>query len=319
MSDTLRQLADCARDRVTRDGLVAQIEVARRQASESAHRCADANAALAGELADVEKLESMSMTRILAGLRGRRDTDLDRERAEAEAARYVAASEEARRVMAQREVDSLEARISEYADLDDRRRELLVQREAEVAADPAAASAAARLTEVASAMGALDAELVQLAEAEAAAHQVYGALSAASQHLESAASWSTYDTFLGGGMLGDMAKYNQLDKAGELMRQADAALSHFATELADVDIAGVGGIQITEMNRTFDVWFDNIFSDLAVRERINQAKQRVAQVSAAVGSTASHLRLRREIAVDSLDRLSTEREGLLTGSLPAGS
>ena len=89
-TDALRGLADLARDRTAREGLEAQLVVARQRLEDTEQRAAAAVDALAGELADVDRLESMSMTRILAGLRGRRDTDLDRERSEAQAAQYAA-------------------------------------------------------------------------------------------------------------------------------------------------------------------------------------------------------------------------------------
>ena len=252
------------------------------------------------------------MTRILAGLRGRRDTDLDRERSEAQAAQYAAAEAEARRAAADREVTDLVVRINALGDLGARREALLAQREAEVAADPASAVAAGRLTELAAALGTHEAELEQLDEAGAAAHHALGALHQAAEHLGSAGSWSTYDTFFGGGMVSDMMKYDRLDRAGQVIRQADAALGHLATELADVGLHAVGGIQVDQMTQFFDVWFDNIFSDWAVRDRIRQASDKVHTATVGVGETLEVLVRRRDVAVEDLSRLRAEREELLS-------
>lgn len=310
-TDALRGLSDLARDRATREGLEAQLLVARQRLADTQQRAAAAVDALAGELADVERLESMSMTRILSGLRGSRDTDLDRERSEAQAAQYAAAEAEARRAAADREVTDLVVRINALGDLDARREALLREREAEVAADPASAAVAGRVTELSTALGVREAELGQLDEAAVAAQHALGALRAADQHLGSAGSWSTYDTFFGGGMVTDMMKYDRLDKAGQLIRQADAALGHLATELADVGLNAVGGIQVDRMTQFFDVWFDNIFSDWAVRDRIRQASDKVHVAAAGVGETLQVLTRRRDVALEDLRGLRAERERLL--------
>ncbi len=311
-TDALRGLADLARDRTTREGLEAQLVVARQRLADAQQRAGAAVDALAGELADVDRLESMSMTRILAGLRGSRDTDLDRERAEAQAAQYAAAEAEARRAAADREVTDLVVRINAFGDLDSRREALLRAREAEVAADPGSAPVAGRVSELATTLGTREAELQQLDEAGAAADHALAALRQAAEHLGSAGSWSTYDTFFGGGMVTDMMKYDRLDKAGQVIRQADAALAHLATELADVGLHAVGRIQVDQMTQFFDVWFDNVFSDWAVRDRIRQASDKVSVATAGVGETLEVLVRRRDVVLEDLHRLRAEREQLLS-------
>jgi hypothetical protein len=253
------------------------------------------------------------MTRILAGLRGRRDADLSREQAEAEAARYAASEATARRVAADREVGDLERRLVALGDLEARREELASQREREIAADPAAGATVQALAELASRAGAKQAEIVQLGEALTAATAARIALGEAATLLGKAGDWATYDTFLGGGLVTDLVKYDRLDGAGALMRQADLALAHLATELADVGIGAVGEIGVTELARVFDVWFDNIFSDWAVRDRIRQASGRVTALIGGVDLTAREVQRRLGLARTALDDLRAERERLLTG------
>jgi hypothetical protein len=54
----LRALADIARDRATREGLIVQLEHARARVLEAEQRHEDAVVSLAGEIADVEQLEA---------------------------------------------------------------------------------------------------------------------------------------------------------------------------------------------------------------------------------------------------------------------
>lgn len=318
MTGALERLAELARQEAERSGLEAQVVVAREQLATATQRRDEAATRLASELDDVSALESMSMTRILAGLRGSRDLDLNREQAEADAARYAAAEAEARRVVAERELDDLWRRIAGLDDLPARRTTLLAEREREIAADPSSGPLSARLTELAERQGRLQAEVAELEEALAAAERAGVALMTAQQHIGGASGWATYDTLFGGGMVSDLAKYSRLDRAAVLMREADAALAHLAAELADVGVRQVGELGITQLARAFDVWFDNIFSDWAVRERIRQAAERVHQLLTGLAATSQELRTRRDATQAALDALAAEREGLLTG-LSAGS
>ena len=313
MTHALNGLAELARQRAERDGLTARLEVARAQHQRAQERVAGARTRLEDERADVTALESLSMTRILAGLRGSREADLDRERAEAAVVEYAVAEAEARAEVEAREIASLEARIREYWNLDIRHAELLEQREREMRDDPGSAATAGRLDEVAERLGALEAEAVQLAEADSAARQAHDALQQAARHLGSAGSWATYDTFFGGGMVGDLMKHQRLDQAAALMRAADAALARLATELADVGIGSVGEVGITELTRALDIWFDNIFSDWAVRDRIGRAANRVQELLVAVGAVGQELQRRQAAVARAQQQLAGERERLLTG------
>jgi hypothetical protein len=132
--------------------------------------------------------------------------------------------------------------------------------------------------------------------------------------LSSAANWSTYDTFLGGGMIGSAIKHSRLDEAAQAAARADACLLTLRTELADV-----AGIEATAprlttdgLTRFVDIWFDNIFTDLAVRERISQAQQSVEQSSYIVAQLNRRLAEREATDRDRLEAIETERRALLT-------
>jgi len=312
MSEALQGLAEIARLEAEREGLQRQLDAARRHLEHAEERHREAVQRRDAEAADVRRLESLSMTRILAGLRGTRDTDLSREQAEHLAAQYAVDEADVRRRTAQREVDDRTERLAALDGLEGRRADLLELREREIAAGPASSDAWTRLTEIAERRGTLEAEVVQLREAQAAARDARAALGEASQHLGSASGWATYDTFFGGGLVSDLMKHNRLDQAGELMRRADAALGHLATELADVDIDAVGEIGITELARAFDIWFDNIFSDYQVRERIRDAAARVDGLLHAVDRVADEL-MRRLGGVETVLRdLEASRREVLT-------
>lgn len=72
-------------------------------------------------------------------------------------------------------------------------------------------------------------------------------------------------------------RYGRTDEATAQLRRADEALSASSRELAGVRMAAVRGVEVGEMTRMFDVWFDNIVSDWAVRDRIRDAADRTRQ------------------------------------------
>lgn len=266
---------------------------------------------VADESADVARLESLSPTRIWAGLRGNRSERLDVERAEQQAAEYAAASAHARTVAAERELAVIDAAIAALGDVEARRTRALEAKEAWVRSGGGAV--AAELADVAQRIGAVRAELVEIDQAADAADGAVHALAAAADHLRSADSWATYDTFMGGGMIADMVKHDKMDRAAALIRAADAELAHLAVELGDLGERGVGGLGVDDLTRVFDVWFDNIFSDWSVKNRIAEARDRVDAAGRAVDGVRSRLAARRHDAEASASAMAARREELLLG------
>ena len=75
-----RELSSAVAVKAERDSLVRRSAAAQRQCAAADTVLAGTAAALASESADVAKLESLSLTRVLASLRGGRATALDAER-----------------------------------------------------------------------------------------------------------------------------------------------------------------------------------------------------------------------------------------------
>jgi hypothetical protein len=269
-------------------------------------------AASADEQRDVDRLEGVTLTRVLASLRGARDDALARERAEADAARYQVAQAQARLDAVHREYDATQERLSRLTGAPRAFAALLEEKEERLrtSADPRGA----RLLEFAGERGRLAAELREVGEALRAAAQARHALSEVLDRLGSASGWSTYDTFFGGGALSSAVKHSRLDEAAQAAAQADRCLAVLRTELADVNGMTFTAPQlvVTGLTRFVDIWFDNIFTDLAVRDRIKQAQRNVAQSMRLVHDVAGRLNQRAAQAHARLATIDTERTNLLT-------
>ncbi len=270
-----------------------------------------ARATLVTEQADVQALESYSPTRIWAALCGSRDTDLARERAEQDAAEYAVARAEADLAEARRETSRLEAAATALGDVASRRARALRAVEDWVRAT--GSTVAAELDRVAHDLASARSAATEVREAVLAADLAATRLETVRRTLGSAGDWAAYDTFLGGGLVGDMVKYDRMDQAQRELRDADESLRHLAVELAGVGSgAVVGPLNVDGFTRTFDVWFDNVFSDWSVRSRISEAVAQVDAAADAVDRLRRDLRDRERALAVQQESLVAERDRVLT-------
>ena len=117
----------------------------------------------------------------------------------------------------------------------------------------------------------------EINEAIRAGHDVTQCLSIALKSLDSAENWGVWDLF-GGGLISDMAKHSHIDDASNAARQAQSALRSFRTELADVNISEDFQIEISDFAKFADFFFDGLFADLFMQNKINTAQENVSSV-----------------------------------------
>lgn len=275
-------------------------------------RLADVRKWHALEQKDVARLEGLSLTRVLVALRGSRAETLARERAEADAAAYLLADAQARLDAVRREHEAAQARMAQLARAPQIYATVLDEKERHLAGSDDPRSQ--KLLELADERGRLHGDDREVKEALLAAEAAYEALSRVKEELGSASSWSTYDTFFGGGAVSSAIKHSRLDDAARAAAHADQCLAVLRTELADVP--GTGGtapeLAIGQLTRFVDIFFDNIFTDLAVRNRIKQAQENVERSLHLVRDVHGRLKQRAAAVADRLATLEAERRQLLT-------
>ena len=266
------------------------------------------------ETKDVERLEGLGLAAVLAAGRGTRTGALDRERVEEVAARYAVqtATVQLQAVEARRE--QVERRLAQLGDTSARREEAAQAHATALRASGAASPAG--LDGVLDELAAVQAQAAELAEAREAGSRALTALTLARNELGSADSWSAYDTWFGGGLISSSIKHDRIDSAGRRIAQAQEALVDLARELGDVqDVAGLrADLGISPTTRTFDVWFDNLFSDLSVRSSIQDSALRVERAVAAVHEANRRMTLRGAALDAQRARLRTRRDDLLSGA-----
>jgi hypothetical protein len=228
------------------------------------------------EQRDVDRYAELSLSGVLATIMGRREDRLAAEVAERDALALEIA-------VRHRALDQLRAKARELraeAGLPEQAEQHL--QEARVTYLNALHSAGdARGTqglELVERISTIKARATEISEALAARSDADRALSAAASALSSAGSWSTYDTFFGGGMIADMVKRDHINSATGAIVDAQYAMSVLAAELRDIEWSNPrpAAPEISGTLGTMDLWFDNIFSDWMVRNRISASRQSVA-------------------------------------------
>jgi hypothetical protein len=266
----------------------------------------------AGEEKDVERLEHLSLTRVLASLHGSRDDALAREKAEAEAARYKIAQAQQRLDAARAEVASLQGRLAQLAGAPQAYADALAAKEQYLthSADPRGA----RLLALADERGRLVAELNELHRAGDDADAAARALADVQDRLGTAANWSTFDTYFDHGMIANAVKHDRIDQAAQAADVADKRLAALRTDLAEL-----GGYEPTaprlEISGGFkfaDIFFNNFFTDLAVGRQIRDAQDNADRSMQQVQALQDRLKDQIGTVTGRLSAMDVERQQLLT-------
>ena len=281
MRDYQRELEALREKIARRRDDIAVLESLRRQEEDCRREVEERYAQWDREQGDVERLERLTFSAILSALRGSKDEDMAREKAEAYAAQLRLQEAERQLSEVQAEILDRQRRIQENADCQRTYEALLREKEGELRkAGPVLAD---QLEKLERQELELTARKRELNEALAAGQQALFCLDAAIGKLDSAEGWGTWDV-LGGGLLSDMMKYSRLDEAQSQMEQLRSALRHYQAELADVERMIPFDVRPDGLLSTVDVLFDNIFADWAVLDRISQSKSQLLTVESRIRS-----------------------------------
>lgn len=260
---------------------------------------------------DVERMERVSLSSVWASLRGTKEEDLRRERAEEQAALLKLQEAERQLEEIQAEIEDRRRRLQETEGCEARYEAVLREKEREYRARDSVL--AGKLADLERRKLDLTARRRELLEARNAGRLALGKIQSALGSLDSAAGWSTWDV-LGGGLMSDVMKYSHMDDAQQLMESAQSALRRYQAELADVAMTASFDLQPGGFTRTMDIFFDNIFSDWAVRDRIGQSLDQLSYVEDQVARIQARLDLELDETKAALDELEEEWKALVANA-----
>ena len=171
----------------------------------------------------------------------------------------------------------------------------------------------ARLLALADERGRLTAELNELQRAGGHAGAAVEALADVQDRLGTAANWSAFDTYLDHGMVANAIKHDRIDQAAQAADAADQRLAALRTDLAEL-----GGCEPTaprlEVSAGFkfaDIFFNNIFTDLAVGRQIRDAQDNVDRSVQQVRALQGQFKDQIGTVTERLNAMDAERQQLL--------
>ena len=157
----------------------------------------------------------------------------------------------------------------------------------------------------------LHAEIIEIEEAIAAGSIAQTELVALQKELRNAKNMSNFDTWGGGGFLISMQKRDHI-RASTETRAVAHAMQRFDRELNDTHVDNVElKLESALENETFDIWFDNIFTDFSVHGKIKEAIDQASDVAMRVHESMQVLNTAIELINERLEALAAERMDLL--------
>lgn len=284
MTDTLFELQ---RKIASKTSLEAKLQELQDQKWEFDRKVTSLRVAFREEQADVEKLEGRSLSNYFFQVVGKLDDKLTKERQEAYAARVKLDA-------AERELSGIEADIAEiYAQLADVRRAqeqydaALAQKRYDLRASDTAEGQ--KIRDMEQKLAALQSYKQEIREAINAGSSARGTADQILRELDSARNWNTWDTFGGGGIVTHVAKHSHLDSAQDLTEELQRKLRKLKTELADIKITADSQVNIDGFLRFADYFFDGLFADWAVGNRISESISSVSRTRDQISSTINKL------------------------------
>lgn len=260
---------------------------------------------------DVEYLEGKSISHIFYTILGNLDKKLEKEREEALVARlkYDQACMDLRIV--EDEIARLELEEAKNRDWETiYQRAFREKKEQLIASGSKTGEAILNLTQKITAYRSYEKELTEAIEAGEGAliH-----LKSASESLNSAEGWGTWD-IMGGGFLSDMAKHSHIDEAKESVSKAQRMLSHFRSELADVKVMNEITIEISDFAKFADFFFDGLFADWHMQTKIKDSLESVERTKNQVDSVLAQLKTMMKENMDRVNSLEEEINNLITNA-----
>lgn len=117
--------------------------------------------------------------------------------------------------------------------------------------------------------------LKELQEAREVANEVIIRIDKATSSLKSALSWGKWDMF-GGEFFTSWIKRNKIKEANQDISTIAESLKSLNKELEDVDMTLPEGVSDNISDRVWDLWFDNIFTDIRVQGEIKDSLRQLA-------------------------------------------
>ena len=261
------------------------------------------------EQEDVEKLEGRSLANYFFKVVGKLDDKLDQERREAYAAKVKLDAAERELAGIESDMQEIQSQLSEIRIAEAQYQDALEQKRLSLRAS--GTETADQIIELEQKIAAMEAQKREIREAMNAGYSAQATADRILSELESADGWNTWDMFGGGGIITHMAKHGHLDEAQELVSELQSKLRRFKTELADIQITANVQVNIDGFLRFADYFFDGLFADWAVGDKISQSMNSVSSTKSQISRTLDKLNSMEQAADRGIAGLKQQLDELI--------
>lgn len=302
-------LADLQRKAARKQHLEAKLSELKKQRNDYNWNMASLRAAFHKEQEDVEKLEGKSLANYFYQVIGKLDDKLDEQRREAYSAKVKLDAAQRELAGIEQDIAKIQAELSDIGNAQMEYIVLLEKKRAELRAS--GTETGENILKMEQKIAELNAQKQEIREAISAGYSAKATAGQILSELNDAEGWNTWDIIGGGGLITHMAKHSHLDDAQELVSELQSKLRRFKTELADVQITASMQVNIEGFLRFADYFFDGLFADWAVGDKISQAISSVTDVKKQIERTIQKL-TDMEAGVDQkLDKMKEKLDNLV--------
>ena len=244
-----------------------------RQKKELSRRVEGSKNTMESEQADVEKLEGRTMAAFFAALIGKKEEKLQKERAEAYAAkaRYESLCYELESV--NNSLNNIRKELSSLSGCEIRYERLYSERLSRVKLSNSPESE--RIFELEREISDAKSRKKEISEALHEGRRALDLADDALNYMDAARKWNRFDMFGGDSMFTTFEKHSYLDSAQSAVEYLQAQLARFRSELADVRISADMDVRMDDFTRFADYFFDGFFVDMAVADLIEDGIYRI--------------------------------------------
>ena len=232
------------------------------------------------EQEDVEKLEGRSLTNYFYQVIGKLDDKLDQERKEAYAAKVKLDAAERELAGIESDIKEIQEQITDVLVAEARYKDALELKRRQL--KDSGTQVADQILSMEERIASLQAQKQEIKEAISAGFSARSTADRILSELEDEDGWNTWDILGGGGISTHMAKHSHLDEAQDLVQELQSQLRRFKTELADIQISANMQVNIDGFLRFADYFFDGLFADWAVGDKISQSLSSVSNTKSEI-------------------------------------
>ena len=256
--------------------LEAQLKDLREQRRVFDRKMIQLRAAYGMEQEDVKKLEGRSLANYFYRFIGKLDSMLTEERRQAAAAKVKLDSAQRELVTVDGEIQKIQSQLQRLHGCDSAYAAAMEKKRAQI--QQAGASALGEILTLEEQIAFLNSQKKEIQEAAMAGRKAMGTTETILSELYSAEKLNNWDMLGGDGVITHMVKHSHLDDAQNMVEVLQGQLRKFQTELADINIKTNMQVNIDGFLRFADYFFDGLFTDWSVRERISQSQTSVITV-----------------------------------------